>query len=270
MSIQVPLFSKSLSQIQRPLPPSDPPTSQDIVHAIVLLEKAKEFLAPPHSRENCAGTTVWPLLTTLRKRSCIYTRKLDQMNETLVRVMDNSRIHPLEQRLDSDSQLYHQIPISWDFGAQDPEHFELPPLRTNNDFTNLTDYQLDDYYYRIDIDDQSTRETKIHCLRYYIIFRLTSNRTNFTRVLNISTCLVLTSMDGNETGLFEINFALHAEIVLSFDFEKECFRSLSSLTKHAASPSTVAMEGVNEENVGVVFWGTRVSDEKKLEVAYVE
>ncbi|KAG1903695.1 uncharacterized protein F5891DRAFT_1210564 [Suillus fuscotomentosus] len=224
MSIQVPLFSKSLSQIQRPLPPSDPPTSQDIVHAIVLLEKVKEFFSPPSfkrklCRDYCVATVddlakAQLYLHKVCSAATVGTggnhvisdpvesihRKLDQMNETLVRVMDNSRIHPLEQRLDSDSQvserrqrssyperssvesthwkhpfndlqLYHQIPISWDFGAQDPEHFELPPLRTNNDFTNLTDYQLDDYlyYYRIDIDDQSTRETKIHCLRYYII-----------------------------------------------------------------------------------------------------
>ncbi|KAG1896616.1 uncharacterized protein F5891DRAFT_1246710 [Suillus fuscotomentosus] len=131
-------------------------------------------------------------------------RRLDQMNKTLVQVMDNSRIHGLEQRIDSDSQasehrqrsshperstvesthwnhpfndlqLYDQIPISWDREdeLEDPEHFELPPLRTNNDFTNLTDYQLDDYlyYYQIDVDDQSTRETKMHCLRYFIIGR---------------------------------------------------------------------------------------------------
>ncbi|KAG2104334.1 uncharacterized protein F5147DRAFT_775598 [Suillus discolor] len=224
MSIQVPLFSESLSQIKWPLSPSDPPTSQDIVHAIVFLEKVKEFFSPPSFKRKLCLDYRMATVDDLAKaqlylhKVCsaatagtggnvesrvisdaiepIYKR-LDQMNKTLVRVVDNSRIHSLEQQLDFDSQvsehrqrsgypeqspvesthwkhpfndlqLYPQIPISWDCEEED---FELPPLRTNNDFTNLTDYQLDDYLYcyQIDVDDQSTRETKMHCLRYFIV-----------------------------------------------------------------------------------------------------
>ncbi|KAG2103427.1 uncharacterized protein F5147DRAFT_279338 [Suillus discolor] len=208
MSIQVPLFSKSLSQIKRPLPPSDPPTSQDIVHAIVFLEKVKELFSPPSFKRKLCRDYRVATVDDLAKAQ-LYLHKVcsaatartgGNMNETLVRVVDNSGTHGLERRLDSDSQvsecrqrsgypkqspvesthwnhsfndlqLYDQIPISWDREDKDPEHFELPPLRTNNDFTNLTDYQLDNYlyYYRIDVDNQSTRQTKMHCLRYFII-----------------------------------------------------------------------------------------------------
>ncbi|KAG1805281.1 hypothetical protein EV424DRAFT_1544438 [Suillus variegatus] len=211
MSIQVPLFSKSLSQIKRPLPPSDPPTSQDIVHAIVFLEKVKEFFSPPSfKRKLCLDYSMATVDDLAKAQLYLHKvcsaatagaggnveshvisdavepihRRLDQMNETLVQVMDNSRIHGLGATGSTlvpnthwnhpfnDLQLYDQIPISWD-REEDPEHFELPPLRTNNDFTNLTDYQLDDYlyYYQIDVDDQSTREVKMHCLRYFIIGR---------------------------------------------------------------------------------------------------
>ncbi|KAG1793054.1 uncharacterized protein HD556DRAFT_1443812 [Suillus plorans] len=179
MLIQVPLFSKSLSQIKRPLPPSDPPTSQDIVHAIVFLEKVKVFFSPPSfKRKLCRDYRVATVDDLAKAQLYLHKvcsaatagtggnveshvisavepilRRLDQMNETLVRVVDNSGIHGLERWLDSDSQnhpfndlqLYDQIPISWDREDKDPEHFELPPLRTNNDFTNLTDYQLDNY-----------------------------------------------------------------------------------------------------------------------------
>ncbi|KAG1840878.1 hypothetical protein C8R48DRAFT_62627 [Suillus tomentosus] len=183
MLIQVPLFSESLSQIKRPLPPSDPPTSQDIVDAIVLLEKVKEFFSPPSFerrllRDYCMATVddLAKAQLYLHKVCSVATaetggnhvtshlvepmdRRLDQMDETLVPMMNTSRIHGLEQRLDSDSQisehrqrsgnpeapdrspvesthwlydktqpfndlqLYHQIPISWGTGEdKDPEH----------------------------------------------------------------------------------------------------------------------------------------------------
>ncbi|KAG2051834.1 hypothetical protein BDR06DRAFT_1060397 [Suillus hirtellus] len=186
MSIQVPLFLKSLSHIKQPLPPSDPPTSQDIVHAIVFLEKVKEFFSPlSFKRKLCLDYHMATVddLTKVQPQLGQVEIRLDQMNKTLFQVMDNFRIHGLEQWLDSGSQnhpfnglqLYDQILISWD------------------------------------------REDELEDLKHV-----------------------------------EINFALHMEIVLSFNFEKECFQSSSSLAKHTLL-STAAMEGAKEENVGVIF-----------------
>ncbi|KAG2104338.1 uncharacterized protein F5147DRAFT_264758 [Suillus discolor] len=146
MLIQVPLFSESLSQIERPLPPSDPPTSQDIVYAIILLEKVKEFFSPPSfkrklRRDYCMATVddlakaqlylhkVCSAATAETGGNHVIShlvepmhRRLDQMDETLVRTMNNSRIHGLEQRLDSDSQVSEH--------PQRPGHPEGSPVES--------------------------------------------------------------------------------------------------------------------------------------------
>jgi hypothetical protein len=231
------------------LPTSDPPTHQDIVHAVVLLEKVKELSRPSFMRKlrrDYRRTTSDDLMKAhlylhkvcsaatagtgaggnvecyaISDPETIHTT-LDQMNKTLDRLLDDSRIHHLEQRLGSDSvkqrlqhmeqklgiqaserpsrqrfehqgqspvanthwlynrshplndtPVYHTITIGQGDSAQDPELLQVgfPHLRTNNDFSKLTDTQLDDYlyFYKVDVDHLSTRETKIYCLRYFII-----------------------------------------------------------------------------------------------------
>ncbi|KAG1731265.1 hypothetical protein EDB19DRAFT_1339596 [Suillus lakei] len=229
MSIPVPLFS--LSRIRQPQPPSDPPTNQDVIDAAHLLEYVKKryhsfafmrrlrgdnpataedlanaqwylnkvrsaaFAVPGAKVEHCAASDL----------EHIHTR-LDRMNATLVRMMDDSRIQRLGQRLDSDSigrrlqhmeqrlghpeqslienthslcnrddplddtPLYRPIPIWSGRVAQNPEHFGLPPLRTNNDFEKLTDLQLAKYlhFYKVEVDNSSSREMKILRLRCFV------------------------------------------------------------------------------------------------------
>ncbi|KAG1836393.1 hypothetical protein DFJ58DRAFT_865057 [Suillus subalutaceus] len=246
MSVQLEVPLISLSGIRRPLFPSDPPTNQDILKAVFFLEDVKKFYQPPPFMRRVRGDVRQATFHDIAKaqlylhKVCsaatagtgekvepqaildpepIHTR-LDRMNETLVRMMDDSRIHDsrihrLEQQLDSDSAgqgfqhmeqtlepeasehrqrfrhpaienthllydrnhffndllLYEPIPIWWKNADRKPEIFGLPPLRTNNDFNNLTDNDLTKclYYYKVDIDYRSTRETKIHCLRSFII-----------------------------------------------------------------------------------------------------